>query len=84
MELIASTRPRQLQILVRDNGTGIAAEHLPRLFEPFYRVSQARDVSGHMGLGLHLIKTHVEGRWAGIVRLPANWPWGARFRFCCR
>ena len=60
VELIASTKPGQLQILVRDNGMGIAAEHLPRLFEPFYRVSQARDVSGHMGLGLHLIKTHVE------------------------
>src|SRR5918912_22536 len=40
-------------IAVRDTGPGIAAQHLPHLFEPFYRVDAARGGgSGHSGLGL--------------------------------
>jgi two-component system phosphate regulon sensor histidine kinase PhoR len=42
-------------LVVRDTGPGIAAQHLPRLVEPFYRVDAARDgSSGHSGLGLAL------------------------------
>src|SRR5919201_123507 len=42
-------------IAVRDTGPGIAAQHLPHLFEPFYRVDAARGGgSGHSGLGLAL------------------------------
>jgi len=40
---------------VRDTGPGIAPEHLPRLFEPFYRADAARGgAGGHVGLGLAL------------------------------
>jgi signal transduction histidine kinase len=40
---------------VRDTGPGIAAQHLPHLFEPFYRVDAARgDGAEHSGLGLAL------------------------------
>lgn len=40
---------------VRDTGRGIAAKHLPHLFEPFYRVDEARgDGAEHSGLGLAL------------------------------
>jgi len=40
---------------VRDTGPGIAAEHLPHLFEPFYRADFARGGGGaHVGLGLAL------------------------------
>jgi two-component system, OmpR family, sensor histidine kinase CpxA len=43
------------QILVSDHGPGVPAEALPRLFEPFYRVSDARDQqSGGTGLGLSI------------------------------
>jgi two-component system sensor histidine kinase BaeS len=40
---------------VCDTGPGIAAQHLPHLFEPFYRADAARGGSnGHAGLGLAL------------------------------
>ena len=42
-------------IAVRDTGPGIETQHLPHLFEPFYRVDAVRgDGSGHAGLGLAL------------------------------
>jgi signal transduction histidine kinase len=42
-------------IAVRDTGPGIEAQHLPHLFDPFYRVDSARGGgSGHTGLGLAL------------------------------
>jgi signal transduction histidine kinase len=60
VELVGGIETGRLRILVRDTGPGIAPEHLPRLFEPFYRASRSRDVSGHMGLGLYLVRSHVE------------------------
>jgi signal transduction histidine kinase len=55
IRLTARPRLRRAVITVRDTGPGIAAQHLPHLFEPFYRTDAARGGSnGHAGLGLAL------------------------------
>ena len=67
------------QLHVRDDGPGISAEHLPHIFEPFYRTSASRDGDGeHLGLGLFLVDSHVKAM-GGTCRVESRPGAGATF-----
>ncbi|PDV98216.1 sensor histidine kinase [Candidatus Chloroploca asiatica] len=55
-------------ITVIDNGPGIAPEHLPHLWDRFYRVEQTRSrTTGGMGLGLAIVKYIVEAHGGSVA-----------------
>ena len=70
-----------VEFYVRDFGAGLASEHLPRLFERFYRVDKARSVeSGGTGLGLAIAK-HIVRAHGGSIRAESALGHGATFIF---
>jgi len=68
-----------VRIIVRDEGCGIDAEHLPRLFERFYRVDKARSRKhGGTGLGLSIVK-HIVQAHGGSVSVESTPGEGSTF-----
>jgi two-component system sensor histidine kinase CpxA len=86
LKLTCDRGSRSAHIVVADHGHGVPSEALPRLFEPFYRVSESRDrASGGSGLGLSIAQRivllhggciaarHSEGGGLEVeICLPAN------------
>jgi signal transduction histidine kinase len=59
---------QEVQIHVKDSGQGIAEEHIPYIFDRFYRADKDRSREhGGMGLGLAIAKEYVEAHQGGMT-----------------
>jgi heavy metal sensor kinase len=70
-------QPHGVRVMVEDTGIGISAEHLPRIFDRFYRVDKARTTGG-AGLGLALASDIVRAH-SGRIEVASEVGKGTRF-----
>ena len=79
IEIGAYEKDRQLCIYVKDDGYGITDDHMPRLFERFYRVDKGRSrEEGGTGLGLAIVK-HIINTMNGIIDVESKPGKGSKF-----
>ncbi len=79
VELTALQKEGEIKIAVSDQGQGIAKQHLPRLFERFYRVDKARSrKQGGTGLGLAIAK-HIAAAHRGYIDVQSEPGQGSTF-----
>lgn len=71
VSVVAGAAENRLTVKVSDTGCGIAAEHLPRVFDRFYRVDRARGSSHNVGLGLAVVKS-IATRHGGEVEIDSE------------
>lgn len=75
----AVTDDESVEVRITDTGSGIPAEHLPHVFERFYKVDRARH-DGGTGLGLAIVK-HIVQVHGGDVRVESEEGAGSTFAF---
>ncbi|MDT8377044.1 MAG: ATP-binding protein [Mariprofundaceae bacterium] len=64
---VKHSMPEQVEIEVHDHGAGVPEESFSRLFDPFYRVGEARDrQSGGFGLGLSIVARVVRSHGGSV------------------
>lgn len=74
-------KPDRVDVCVEDTGIGIAPQHLPRIFERFYRIDRDRSREmGGTGLGLAIVKHIVEAHGAEI-KVESDVGVGSKFSF---
>lgn len=79
IEIIAYNSENNAVIRIKDNGIGIPKEHIPRLFERFYRVDKARSRNvGGTGLGLAIVK-HIVLQLGGRIEVHSEIGKGTEF-----
>jgi two-component system, OmpR family, phosphate regulon sensor histidine kinase PhoR len=77
IRLMARRRGNEIELSVSDQGIGIAAEDIPRIFERFYRADKARSRElGGTGLGLSIVK-HIAQLHGGGVEAESSLGQGA-------
>jgi two-component system heavy metal sensor histidine kinase CusS len=80
VELAAGTSGQEVHVTVTDSGCGIAPEHLPHVFERFYRIEASRTGSQlNAGLGLAVVKSIVS-RHGGRVEIESRCGEGTQVR----
>lgn len=78
---IESYGHEKVLVKIADNGEGIKEEHLPRLFERFYRVDKSRSrAQGGSGLGLSIVKHIIEAHDENIL-VKSEFKKGSEFSF---
>lgn len=82
VEVAARRREGLVEFSVTDSGIGIAPEHLPHLFERFYRADRSRSrAAGGSGIGLTIAKHLVEAHGGSIAARSPGTGHGATFLF---
>lgn len=79
VEVRLSQSAREVVIAVRDEGIGIAPEHIAEIFEPFRRTRATRDAFPGVGLGLSVVRRIVEAH-GGRIEVESKLGAGAEFR----
>ena len=79
IEILTAASQAFFDIEIIDDGIGIDRQHIPRLTERFYRVSESRTTdTGGTGLGLAIVK-HVLARHSGELKIHSSIGLGSRF-----